>query len=434
MDADAVTQLIILFILVLLSAFFSSAETALTTVNKIRMRSLEEEGNKKAKTVNRLIENPGKLLSAVLIGNNIVNLSASSLTTMLATKLALSMGAGISSATAVGIATGILTIVILIFGEIVPKTVATMNSDKMSLIYSKPIYLITVILTPVIFIMNKLSFFFLFILGLKQDGKGKTMTENELLTIIDVSHEEGVIESEEKEMITNVVDFGDALAKDVMVPRIDVIFTPVDTGYDDLIALFRDEKYSRIPVYEDSKDNVIGIVNLKDLFCYQGKPEDFVLKNILREPFFTYEYQKTSDLMLQLREQSINIAIVLDEYGATSGLITLEDLLEEIVGEIRDEYDEDEEDVIQRISDVEYIVDGSTKLDDINEVLDTHFESDDYDSIAGHVINLLEHIPAAGESIETEEGIRLVVDSMEKNRIDKIHIYLPEPAYEDMEE
>ena len=431
MDADAVTQLIILFILVLLSAFFSSAETALTTVNKIRMRSLEEEGNKKAKTVNRLIENPGKLLSAVLIGNNIVNLSASSLTTMLATKLAISLGAGISEATAVGIATGILTIVILIFGEIVPKTVATMNSDKMSLIYSKPIYLITVILTPVIFIMNKLSHFFLFVLGMKQDGNGKTMTENELLTIIDVSHEEGVIETEEKEMINNVVDFGDALAKDVMVPRIDVVFTSVDTSYDDLISLFRQEKYSRIPVYEDSKDNVIGIVNLKDLFYYQGKPEDFVLKDILREPFFTYEYQKTSDLMLQLREQSINIAIVLDEYGATSGLITLEDLLEEIVGEIRDEYDEDEEDVIQRVSDVEYIVDGATKLDDINEVLGTNIDSDDYDSIAGHVINLLEHIPTVGESIETEEGIRLVVDSMDKNRIDKIHIYLPEPEDED---
>lgn len=431
MDADAVTQLIILFILVLLSAFFSSAETALTTVNKIRMRSLEEEGNKKAKTVNRLIENPGKLLSAVLIGNNIVNLSASSLTTMLATKLAISLGAGISEATAVGIATGILTIVILIFGEIVPKTVATMNSDKMSLIYSKPIYLITVILTPVIFIMNKLSHFFLFVLGMKQDGHGKTMTENELLTIIDVSHEEGVIETEEKEMINNVVDFGDALAKDVMVPRIDVVFTSVDTSYDDLISLFRQEKYSRIPVYEDSKDNVIGIVNLKDLFYYQGKPEDFVLKDILREPFFTYEYQKTSDLMLQLREQSINIAIVLDEYGATSGLITLEDLLEEIVGEIRDEYDEDEEDVIQRVSDVEYIVDGATKLDDINEVLGTNIDSDDYDSIAGHVINLLEHIPTVGESIETEEGIRLVVDSMDKNRIDKIHIYLPEPEDED---
>ena len=330
----------------------------------------------------------------------IVNLSASSITTMFATQIATSMGAGKAAASIVGVATGILTVVILIFGEIVPKTVASLNANKMSLTYSKPIYLVTLILTPLIFIMNKLSHFFLRILGMDPNKKGKSMTENELLTIIDVSHEEGVIESEEKEMMTNVVDFGDALAKDVMVPRIDIIFTSVDTGYDELIRLFREEKYSRIPVYEDSKDNVIGIVNLKDVFCYQGTPEEFVLKNMLREPFFTYEYQKTSDLMLQLREQSNNIAIVLDEYGATSGLITLEDLLEEIVGEIRDEYDEEEEDVIQKINDYEYIVDGSTKLDDINDALGTEFESNDYDSIAGHVINLLEHIPAAGESID----------------------------------
>ncbi len=434
MDADAVTQLIIILILICLSAFFSSAETALTTVNKIRIKSLSDEGNKKAKLVEKLTANPGKLLSAVLIGNNIVNLSASSITTMFATQIATSMGAGKAAASIVGVATGILTVVILIFGEIVPKTVASLNANKMSLTYSKPIYLVTLILTPLIFIMNKLSHFFLRILGMDPNKKGKSMTENELLTIIDVSHEEGVIESEEKEMMTNVVDFGDALAKDVMVPRIDIIFTSVDTGYDELIRLFREEKYSRIPVYEDSKDNVIGIVNLKDVFCYQGTPEEFVLKNMLREPFFTYEYQKTSDLMLQLREQSNNIAIVLDEYGATSGLITLEDLLEEIVGEIRDEYDEEEEDVIQKINDYEYIVDGSTKLDDINDALGTEFESNDYDSIAGHVINLLEHIPAAGESIDTEEGIRLVVDSMEKNRIDKIHIYLPEKAEEPDEE
>ena len=331
-------------------------------------------------------------------------------------------------ATGVGLATGILTVLILIFGEIVPKTTASLHADKMALLYSKPIYLITVVLTPVIFIMNKLSHFFLFILGMKFDDSGKTMTEDDLLTIIDVSHEDGVIESEEKEMINNVVDFGDALAKDVMVPRIDVIFTSIDTTYDELLRLFREEKYSRIPVYEESKDNVIGIVNLKDVFCYQGDTKNFVLKDILREPFFTYEYQKTSDLLLQLKNQSINIAIVLDEYGATAGLITLEDLLEEIVGEIRDEYDEEEEDLIQKISDREYIVDGSTKLEDINELLDTDFESDDYDSIAGHVINLMEHIPSEGEEIIIDHQIRLVVDQMDKNRIDKIHIYLPEAA------
>ena len=434
MDADAVTQLIIIIILICLSAFFSSAETSLTTVNKIRVKNLADEGNKKAKLVEKLTSNPGKLLSAVLIGNNIVNLSASSLTTMFATQLASKMGAGAATASIVGLATGILTVVILIFGEIVPKTVASVNATKMSLSYSKPIYVITVILTPLIFIMNKLSHFFLRILGMDSDKKSRSMTENELLTIIDVSHEEGVIESEEKEMMTNVVDFGDALAKDVMVPRIDILFASVDTSYDELITLFREEKYSRIPVYEDSKDNVIGVVNLKDVFCYEGTPEAFNLRKILRDPFFTYEYQKTSDLMLQLRGQSNNIAIVLDEYGATSGLITLEDLLEEIVGEIRDEYDEEEEDVIQKITDREYIVDGSAKLDDINDELGTRFESDDYDSIAGHVINLLEHIPAAGESITTEEGLQLIVDSMDKNRVDKIHIYIPEVSEEPEEE
>lgn len=430
MDSDAVTQLIIIIILIILSAFFSSAETALTTVNRIQIKNLADEGNKTAKLVEKLTADPGKLLSAVLIGNNIVNLSASSLTTVFATNIASTLGAGRLASSAIGIATGILTIIILIFGEIVPKTIATLNSTKISLAYSKPIYAITVILTPAIFIMNKLSYIILRMFGIDPNKKDKTMTESELLTIIDVSHEEGVIESDEKEMITNVVDFSDALAKDVMVPRIDIVFTPVDTSYDELIRLFREEKYSRIPVYEESKDNVIGIVNLKDVFCYQGSPESFVLKDNLREPFFTYEYQKTSDLMLQLREQSKNIAIVLDEYGATSGLITLEDLLEEIVGEIRDEYDEEEEDVIQKVSDLEYIVDGVAKLDDINDELDTKFESDDYDSIAGHVINLLEHIPTTGESIETEDGIRLVVESMDKNRIGKIHIYLPERTEE----
>ena len=226
-------------------------------------------------------------------------------------------------------------------------------------------------------------------------------------------------------MITNVVDFGDSMAKDVMVPRIDIVFASVDSTYEELTQLFKEEKYSRIPVYETSKDNVIGIVNLKDLFCYDKDPKDFVLRNFLREPFYTYEYQKTSELMLKMKDQSFNIAIVLDEYGATAGLITLEDLLEEIVGEIRDEYD-DEEDDIQKVSDDEYIVTGSAKLDDINDILGTAFESDDYDSIAGHLINELEHIPTEGESIDLN-GYRFRIDRMDKNRIDQIHVYRIDP-------
>lgn len=424
MDPNAAPQLIVLVILVILSAFFSSAETALTTMNRLRLRTLMEEGSKNAAIAMKLVQNPGKLLSTILIGNNIVNLSASSLSTVFATNLCIQAGTPIPVSTAVGIATGVITLVVLLFGEILPKTLATRYSEKLSLAYARIIYALTIILTPLIFIVNLLSSGVLKLL--RADKKVKTqMTENELLTFIDVSHEQGVIEQEEHEMITNVVDFGDSMAKDVMVPRIDIVFASVDSTYEELTQLFKEEKYSRIPVYETSKDNVIGIVNLKDLFCYDKDPKDFVLRNFLREPFYTYEYQKTSELMLKMKDQSFNIAIVLDEYGATAGLITLEDLLEEIVGEIRDEYD-DEEDDIQKVSDDEYIVTGSAKLDDINDILGTAFESDDYDSIAGHLINELEHIPTEGESIDLN-GYRFRIDRMDKNRIDQIHVYRIEP-------
>lgn len=426
MDPTSVAQLITLIILVLLSAFFSSAETAFTTVNKIRIRTFEEEGRPKAALIRKIIEEPQKMLSAILIGNNIVNLSASSLTTTMVTRIMMNLGLASKTATAIGVSTGVLTLVILVFGEITPKSIATHSAERICFIYVKPIYWLTVIFTPLIFIVNKISFGLMKLLGMRYTGKERVMTENELLTIIDVSHEEGVLESEEKEMINNVVDFGDSLAKDVMVPRIDMVSVPIGASYDELRAVFKEDMYSRLPVYEEAKDNVIGIVTLKDFFNYEGRKEDFRLSELLREPYFTYEYQKTSDLLIQMRENSINITIVLDEYGATAGIITLEDLLEEIVGEIRDEYDDDEVDAIQKLSTSEYLVDGSTRLDDINETFGCHIESDDYDSIAGHMINVLEHIPTEGEEI-TEDYIRFVIEKMDKNRIDTIHVYLTEP-------
>lgn len=426
MDPTSVAQLITLIILIILSAFFSSAETAFTTVNKIRIRTFEEEGRPNAALIRKLTDDPQKMLSAILIGNNIVNLTASSLTTIMVTRITANLGLTSKSATAIGIATGILTLIILVFGEITPKSIATRSSERICFFYIKPIYWMTVIFTPLIFIVNKISFGFMKLFGMRYTGKERVMTENELLTIIDVSHEEGVLESEEKEMINNVVDFGDSLAKDIMVPRIDMVSVPSAISYDDLKKTFKRDMYSRLPVYEESKDNVVGIVTLKDFFNYEGTKEDFKLSDLLREPYFTYEYQKTSDLLIQMRENSINISIVLDEYGSTAGIITLEDLIEEIVGEIRDEYDDDEEDPIQKLSTSEYLVDGSTRLDDINEVFGCNIESDDYDSIAGHMINVLEHIPCEGEEI-TEDYIRFVIDKMDKNRIDKIHVYLTTP-------
>lgn len=413
MDPSDVTQIIILLILLLLSCFFSSAETSLTTINKLRIRSLADENVKGAKTVVKLIEDPSKMLSAILIGNNVVNLSASSIATSLAIDHFGSVGAGI--------ATGIVTIMILIFGEITPKTLATIHAEKLSLQYAGVIYFLTQLLTPVIYIVNRISLTILRLLRVDPNKRVSAITENELRTIVDVSHEEGIIESEERRMITNVVDFGDSLAKDVMVPRIDMEFADIDLTYDELVNTFLIEKFTRMPVYQETRDNIVGIVNLKDVFFYQGNKEDFRLKDIMRDPYFTYEYKKTSELFVEMKKESIPLAIVLDEYGATAGLLTLEDLIEEIVGDIRDEYDSDEEDSIQCISENEFIADGNTKLNDINEIIGLHIESDDYDSIAGHIIGLLDHLPSQGETVEDDHVI-YTVDAVDKNRIDKVHI------------
>lgn len=421
LDPSDVRQIFILIVLVGLSAFFSSAETALTTVNKMRIRSLAEEGVKKAQTVSKLIEDPAKMLSAILIGNNIVNLSTSSLATTLAIHICENLGMGKNASVGVGIATGIVTILILIFGEITPKSLATINSERLSLAYSGIIYFLTKILTPVIFVINKLALGLLIFFRVDPNKRDSAITENELRTIVDFSHEEGVIESEERRMITNVVDFGDSLAKDVMVPHIDMEFANVNFSYDEMFEAFEKEKFSRLPVYEDSRDNVIGVINLKDVFFYTGKPEEFSVRDIMREPYFTYEFQKTSELMLELRKASSSVAIVLDEYGSTAGLITLEDLLEEIVGEIRDEYDADEVDPIQRIGEDEYLAEGIARLDEVNEYIGLNLDSDDYDSIAGHIISLLEHLPKVGESV-TDGNVIYTVKSIDKNRIDKVHI------------
>lgn len=415
MDPSDVTQIIILVILLLLSGFFSSAETALMTANKIRIRALADEGNKRAATVLKITEDPGKLLSAILIGNNIVNLSASSITTTLVYGLA---------GPAVAIATGILTIFILIFGEITPKTMASIHAEKMSLIYAPIIYWIMKLMTPIIFIINGMSGLVFLLIGVDPNARNDQMTETELRTIVDVSHEDGVIEEEEKEMIHNVFDLGDAKAKDVMVPKINVTFADIDMTYDELIHLFREDKFTRLPVYEGSKDNVVGTINMKDLLLYDTD-RDFCIRDYLRKAHFTYEFKDISELLVEMRTSSFNIAIVLDEYGETAGIITLEDILEEIVGEIHDEYDENEEENILSISDLEYIVEGSTNLDDLNDSLHLNLESEDYDSVGGFIIDHLDRLPIAGDEITTAEGIRMVVDALDKNRIEKVHIYLP---------
>ncbi len=416
MDSSSVIQIVTLVVLLLLSGFFSSAETSLTTVNKIRMRSLAEEGSKRAVTVLKITEDSGKMLSAILIGNNLVNTASASISAT----IAYSFGGY-----AVSIATFIITLLILIFGEITPKTMATIHAEKMALIYAPIISFFMKLMTPFIFIVNSLSRGLLFLLRIDPNAKNDLMTETELRTIVDVSHEDGVIESEEKEMIYNVFDLGDAKAKDVMVPRIHVTFADVESTYGELLEIFREDKFTRLPVYEETTDNVIGTINMKDLLLFDNK-RDFHVKNILREPYFTYEYKNISELLVEMREASFNIAIVLDEYGETAGLITLEDILEEIVGEIHDEYDENEEENIRKINDSEYIIEGSTNLDDLDDELKFDLESEDYDSLGGFIIELLDRMPETGDEVVTTNGIRLVVEKMDKNRVELVHAYLSE--------
>ena len=419
MDSSDAIQIAALLFLLLLSAFFSSAETSLTPVNKIRIQSLAEQGNRNAKILEKVISDSSKMLSTILIGNNIVNISASSLATTITLRL---FGNAF-----VSVSTGILTLLVLIFGEITPKTMATIHSEKIALSYARIIYALMVLFTPLVFIVQHLSFLMLRLLRVDPNAKGASMTEHELRTIVNVSQEDGVIESEEKQMIYNVFDFRDSVAKDIMIPRIDMTFVDINCTYEELMDIYRDVKYTRFPVFEDNTDNVIGTINVKDLLLLTQKDiEHFSIRSILREPYFTYEHKSTADLLLEMRESSYNLAIVLDEYGATAGLVTTEDLLEEIVGEIRDEYDEGEDEEIRVIiPEKEYIVDGSSKLDDISEALQIELESEDYDSIGGYIIEHLDSLPAQGQGITLESGIRLVADVVRKKRIEQVHIYLP---------
>ena len=422
MDSSVPIQAVTILILVLLSAFFSSAETSMTAANRIRIHSLAEQGNKRAIILEKIISNSGKMLSTILIGNNIVNIAASSLATTFTMKVFGSMY--------IGVATGVMTLLVLLFGEITPKTIATLKADDLALTYARPIYALMTVLTPVIYIViyivGKLANGILFLLRVDPNAKKDTITEHELRSMVNVGQENGVIEREEKQMIYNVFDFGDSAAKDVMIPRIDMTFIDVDSTYQELMDIFKEDMHTRFPVYEDNTDNVIGIINIKDLLLYPEN-EPFSIRKILREPYFTYEYKRTTDLMMEMRKASVNLAIVLDEYGSTAGLVTLEDLLEEIVGEIRDEYDEDEEEPIREIQPGrEYEVLGSAKLDDVNEALGTKLESEDYDSVGGYIIEQLDCLPREGESVTLEDGMHLVVDELDKNRIELVHIWLPE--------
>ncbi len=424
MDSGSVIQLIVLIILLILSGVFSSAETALTTVNLNKLRALADEGGRKGKKAKRVLslrEDPSKLLTTVLIGNNIVNLTASSLTTILVTKL--------FGSTMIGVATGILTFLVLLFGEIMPKSLATMYSLQMSLFYSGPAYVLSLVLGPVIFVLNKISRGLFRLFRIDPDKNPDQMTESELLKVVDVSHEDGVIEKDEQKMITNVVDFGDALAKDVMIPRADIVCVEVGAGYSELLQLLEEENYSRLPIYRESRDHIVGILHMKDMILYAEKygKENLDIAKVMRKPVYVYEFQRTAQIFKDMKASSQTMCIVLDEYGVTAGLITTEDLIEEIVGEIRDEYDANEAQRLVKLPDGSYDCDGAMKLADLSDALGIEISSGHYDSVGGLVIELLDRLPDEGDSVANDK-VQLKVKSVDKNRVERVIVRLLAPV------
>ena len=386
------------------------------SLSKIRIVHLFESGVKVAGVITRLRENPSKLLGTILVGNNAVNIAATSIGTVLAIEYFGDAG--------VGIATGIMTVLVLIFGEITPKTLAAQNSEKVSLIVARPISLLTYLLSPIVFFFTKIAGLFTRLLGGKSNANLPTITEDELKTMVNLSEEEGVIKDHEKTMICNVFDFDDQLIKDVMIQRTDIVAINMNATYDEIMNIIKTEQYSRYPIYNKRIDNIVGILNVKELVFYRNSEEVFDIKKFMKKPYYTFEYLKTSELFHEMKKRRTHMAVVIDEYGGTAGIITIEDLLEEIVGDISDEYDIQTKE-IETIREGEYVVDGSTRIEQLNEQIGTRIESEHYDSIGGFIIGEIGRLPQQGETVEYE-NTKFLIENIERNRVKKIRVLMTE--------
>ncbi len=407
-----IAEIISLFILLALSGFFSGAETALMSVNRVHIRHLSQEGNKEAKVVDRLLKQPDKLLITILVGNNLVNIAASSIATALATDIFGSKG--------LGIAIGVMTIFVLIFGEITPKSIAEKKSEQFSLKVGPYIELFSYVLTPLISGLTKITN--PFIRGIGGSKTKSFISEEEIRRFLVVGEREGVIETDEKQMINSIFEIDDTIVKEIMVPRIDMICIDIDAKMEELIEIVMKMGFSRIPVYNDTIDNIVGLVYAKDLLSLlkNGERVDKEIKEIMRPAYYVPETKKVDNLLSELRKEKIHMSIILDEYGGTAGLVTIEDILEEIVGDIQDEYDE-EESLINNINKHEIVVDGRTDIDEINRELDISLPEIDYETISGFILSKLGYVPEIGEEL-TFEDLMIKVMDVKQRRIYKVKI------------
>lgn len=396
------------------SAFFSASETSLMSINRIRLRHLVENNVKNAKATQDLIDSP-TLLGSILIGNNMVNIGASAIATSLAIQIWNKKG--------VGIATVFMTVVILIFGEITPKSIAVEFSEKIALKITPFMRILVKIFTPIVMIFNLITKLFLKLFGDDVKSKKPFITEEELKTMVEVSTQEGVLESDEKEMIDNIFEFGDLRVSDVMVQRMDIMSIDVNEDFNAVVKAFGPKKFSRLPVYEDTIDNIIGVLYAKDLFFIsEDERKKFNIKKYMRTPIFTYEFIKISDFFKEMQGEQVHMAIALDEYGGVAGIITMEDIIESILGDINDEYDVEDDSEIVFVKDNEYVIKGNVRLEDINETVGTNLESEDFESIGGLILGYLGKLPKTGEVIKYG-NLKFVIEKVDKSRIMKVRLF-----------
>lgn len=414
MESSHLWPLVSFFTFLFLSALFSAAETAFRSVNTPRLQQLFDDGNHRLKLGLQLMASPEKLRGVLVIGDNLFNIAA----------VFIAAFYYISNFTNLHIALFFvaLIIIILTIGEIIPKSIGSLYPEAMICHLSPLISFFTILLYPLISIMLWVRDLVLLVFGGNPEKSKPFITEEELMSYVNASHEDGVLEVEEKKMIYNVVEFGDIEVSQIMTPRIDMTAAPIESTYDDLYALFKQEQVTRIPIYEENIDHVIGILNIKKWMFFEGDPLTFKITDHMRKPFFTYESKKTSELLNEMRLKKHQMTIVVDEYGGTAGLVTLEDLIEEIVGEIDDEFDDDAED-IELIGDLSYRIDGTTHLSDVNERLGTELESEDFDSLGGFIMGILGRLPEAGEVV-AYENLEFTVLNIERNRIGQIDVQI----------
>ena len=411
MDSSSVSQIIALVFLVAMSAVFSSSETAITSVSKIKVRQLDQKDNKNAHLLKKLHDNMQTTISTILIGNNIVNIAASSIATILFTNIFHQNGALIS--------TVVMTVFVLIFGEVLPKTIAQYKNKSVALKFSRFIYFLTLVFKPIVKVLNLLTRLIIK-LFVGEDEDSSTLTEEELKTLVEVSEEEGVLKNQETEIMINALELKETLAVDIMTPRTSMASVDIEDAESDLKEIIKNITYSRIPVYEGSIDDIIGVLHIKELAHKIIEDDrDFKVRDILKPAFYAYEYIPVVDLFKQMRTKNISISIIIDEYGGTSGIVTMEDILEELVGEIDDEYDNEKE--VTKLSDNEYLVDPEMRIDEVNERFDLDIQSDKFDSIGGFVIELLDRMPKSKDEVEFE-NLRFVVVNVEKRKITQLMI------------